>query len=194
MSRHGAWQHNLGLTLPHLSHTSLCRSSLRRPSIFARRSSLIARRSSLVARRSALARSTPCTPRLHLFGADLTGGAEAFKEAAKGCSSMIHLASVVNAANIKKKFATTEERNKFQVEASVAGTTAALEAAKYAGMRKVVVTSSVASISPTKAKQGPSLGDPACQPYDESDLNDVATMNSGVRCRCCRVCKVVDRA
>ncbi len=92
---------------------------------------------------------------------------------------MIHLASVVTAANIQKKFPTQEERNKFQVEASVAGTVAALEAAKAAGMRKVVVTSSVASISPTKAKMGRKLGDKDCQRYTETDLNDVSTMHEG---------------
>lgn len=104
-----------------------------------------------------------------LFPADL-GDEGAFDAAAKGCWGLLHLASVVVAHGTP-----AEE----QVRLASKGTLSALEAAKRGGVRSVVVTASTATISPSRGKLSADGLSWQGGPSDESQWNDVATLDFG---------------
>ncbi|GBG26543.1 3 beta-hydroxysteroid dehydrogenase type 4 [Hondaea fermentalgiana] len=77
---------------------------------------------------------------LELFEADILEP-KSFDQAAKGCSSMLHIASAVVTAGLNPQTV---------VDTAVAGTRAALDTAKKHQFKALVVTSSVATIFPDK--------------------------------------------
>ena len=101
---------------------------------------------------------------LHLFAADLRAD-RPFDAAMKGCSKLLHVASVVVNDGMS---------NAEQVQTAVKGTVSALEAALAEGVKDVVVTSSTATVQPTKAKIAAKNA-----PYTIEDVNDVATEDYG---------------
>lgn len=101
---------------------------------------------------------------LHLFAADLRAD-RPFDRAVKGCTKMLHVASVVVNDGMS---------NAEQVNTAVKGTESALEAARVAGVKDVVVTSSTATVQPTKEVIGGTK-----RPYTTQDVNDVATEDYG---------------
>ena len=101
------------------------------------------------------------------YKADLLDGAGAYAKVMDGCAGLLHVASP----------ATFSAENAYEsiVRPAVDGTIAVLEAAAAAGtFMSVVVTSSSTAVRPSKAKP-PGSG----KTYDESDWNDVATVNYG---------------
>lgn len=103
---------------------------------------------------------------LRLFQSDLMGE-DPFTEAFRGCWGVLHLASAV---------ARTSDDPMDTIRPAVRGTLKALESAKVAGMRVVVVTSSTASVGPTHAKRD---NKPGTDPYTVLDHNDVARLDFG---------------
>jgi len=103
--------------------------------------------------------------KLKLFKADLLQS-NPFDLAVKGCSGFLHVASPVIKGNMD---------NQEMVDSAVKGTLSALNAAYKARVKTMIITSSVASIAPSKAKQYTRLKD-CVYPYNESDWNDVSTL------------------
>jgi len=104
--------------------------------------------------------------KLKLFKADLLEPSP-FDLAVEGCSSFLHVASPVIQGGME---------NQQMLDSAVQGTLSALNAAQKGKVKTMVITSSVASISPSKAKAFTRLDD--CKyPYNESDWNDIATLD-----------------
>jgi len=109
---------------------------------------------------------------LKLFKADLLEP-NPFDLAVKGCTEFLHIASPVRLGKLEHQ----EERLDL-VDSAVKGTLSALNAAYKAKMRTMIITSSVASLAPSKAKDFIKLED--CKyPYNESDWNDLSTLEEG---------------
>jgi len=89
---------------------------------------------------------------------------DAFAEVVKGCWGVCHVASPVNLGTEGRK-----DPQKSYVEPAVKGTISLLEACQKNGVRNVVITSSVAILSPDPEKHGKS-------PYVETDRNKLATL------------------
>jgi len=105
--------------------------------------------------------------KLNLFKADLLDQ-NAFDLAAEGCSGFLHVASPVILPNASPAD---------YVKLAVQGTLSALNAARKANIKTIIITSSVASISPSKAKDWIKLQD--CKnPYNEDDHNDVSMLET----------------
>ncbi len=98
---------------------------------------------------------------LTLFSADLTRPGS-FDEAAQGCEGMIHVAASVRLA--------APDPQRQIVDPSVEGTKNVLDAATRAGVRRVVLTSSVAAVGSYRDSQD--------HPLTEDDWNDGATLQS----------------
>jgi len=99
---------------------------------------------------------------LKLFEASLTGK-DPFNKAISGCAGVLHIASAVMSPHIPPA--------EF-VDIAVSGTLSALEAAKKSKtVKRVVVTSSVASIYPTKSKIA------SGEAYGIDDWNEMATQD-----------------
>lgn len=92
-----------------------------------------------------------------------------FTEVTKGCVAMLHVASPAT-------WSTAVDPYEAIVRPAIEGTTSALKAAHAAGMKSVVITSSVAAVHPTAGKiaQGTDA-----EPFNEQDWNDVATLTYG---------------
>eukprot|EP00750_Incisomonas_marina_P003568 INCI13225.1.p1 GENE.INCI13225.1~~INCI13225.1.p1 ORF type:complete len:417 (-),score=79.73 INCI13225.1:586-1836(-) len=92
-----------------------------------------------------------------------------FTEVARGCVAMLHVASPAT-------WSSSVDPYEAIVKPAIEGTNSALKAAHAAGMKSVVVTSSVSAVRPTAEKiaQGTNA-----QPFDESDWNDVASLTYG---------------
>ena len=103
---------------------------------------------------------------LQLFQADLFEE-NAYDEAAKGCVGFIHVASIV----VKE-----DDDPQVQVNGATKGTVSALVAAKKANIKHVVVTSSVASLSPTVSRLQTKL-EHCDRAYDITDTNDYASLH-----------------
>jgi len=104
--------------------------------------------------------------KLKLFKADLLEP-NPFDLAVEGCSGFFHIASPVLKGNMD---------NQQMVDSAVKGTLSALNAAQEGKVKTMIITSSTASISPTKAKLFTKMED--CRfPYNDSDWNDVATLH-----------------
>jgi len=104
--------------------------------------------------------------KLKLFKADLLEPAP-FDLAVEGCSSFLHVASPVMQGDME---------NQQMLDSAVKGTLSALNAAQKANVSTMIITSSVASISPSTAKAFTRLDD--CKyPYNETDWNDKATLD-----------------
>ena len=108
--------------------------------------------------------------KLTLHAANLMD-ADPFSELSKGCDGMIHIASPVT-------FSKLEDPYESVVRPAIQGTLSAARAAKSAGMKVLVATSSVASISPSKAKIAAANWEDVA-PYTEDDWNDVAELDFG---------------
>lgn len=109
--------------------------------------------------------------KLKLFKADLLES-NPFDLAVEGCSGFLHIASPVNVANMDHK------EKVDLVDAAVKGTLSALNAAYKAKVRTMIITSSVVSLAPSKAKDFTKLED--CKnPYNETDWGDVCTLEEG---------------
>jgi len=103
---------------------------------------------------------------LKLFKADLLEP-NPFDLAVEGCSGFLHVASPVVQGDLE---------NQQMLDSAVQGTLSALNAAQKSKVKTMIITSSVASISPSKAKAFTRLND--CKyPYNESDWNDMATLD-----------------
>ncbi len=98
---------------------------------------------------------------LTLFSADLARPGS-FDEAARGCEGVIHVAASVRLA--------ARDPQRDIVDPSVEGTKTVLDAATRAGVRRVVLTSSVAAVG--------SYRDSHDHPLTEDDWNDGATLAS----------------
>ena len=107
----------------------------------------------------------PMGASLQLFQADLFEK-NAYDEAAKGCVGFMHVASVV----VKE-----DDDPQVQVNGAIMGTVSALVAAKKANIKHVVVTSSVASLSPTLSRLSTKL-EQCSRAYDVTDTNDYASL------------------
>jgi len=106
--------------------------------------------------------------RLILFKADLLEP-NPFDRAVEGCSGFFHIASPVMDAHVDKQRT---------VDAAIQGTLSALNAAQKGKVKTMIITSSVASMSMSKAKMNIKLED--CRyPYNVSDWNDVSTIDRG---------------
>jgi len=103
---------------------------------------------------------------LKLFKADLLEP-NPFDLAVEGCSSFLHVASPVVQGDLE---------NQQMLDSAVQGTLSALNAAQKSKVKTMIITSSVASISPSKAKAFTRLND-CTYPYNESDWNDMATLD-----------------
>ena len=89
----------------------------------------------------------PNAQNLTLVQADLLRP-ETFPQLLSGCSALIHVATpLYYPADGEPLFSTLEEANEKQVKPAVEGTRELLLAAAHAGVRKVVLTSSVAAMS-----------------------------------------------
>jgi len=100
---------------------------------------------------------------LEFMNADLDKDG-AFDEPAKGCWGVIHVASPVVQGTAGKK----NPKEQF-VEPAIKGTLSLLKGCKAAGVKRIVITSSVAIVSPDPQKHGKSA-------YTETDKNCVATL------------------
>jgi len=104
--------------------------------------------------------------KLKLFKADLLEP-NPFDLAVEGCSGFLHVASPVIQGDMN---------NQKMVDSAVKGTLSALNAAQKGKVKTMIITSSVASISRTKAKRYTRMED--CKyPYNESDWNDISTLD-----------------
>jgi len=88
----------------------------------------------------------------------------AFEEVVKGCWGVVHVASPVNGGSAGRK-----DPQNFYVEPAVRGTLGLLKACQAAGVKRIVITSSVAILSPDPEKHGK-------VPYTEADSNKVANL------------------
>jgi len=103
---------------------------------------------------------------LKLFKADLLEPSP-FDLAVEGCSAFLHVASPVIQGDMQ---------NQQMLDSAVKGTLSALNAAQKSKVKTMIITSSVASLSPSKAKSFIRMDD--CKyPYNESDWNDIATLD-----------------
>ena len=103
---------------------------------------------------------------LHLFNADLFAK-NAYDAAAQGCVAFLHVASVV----VKE-----DADPQVQVDGAVQGTLSALEASQKANIQHVVVTSSVAALSPTTTRLPMKLSE-CDRAYDTTDTNNYAHLH-----------------
>jgi len=103
---------------------------------------------------------------LKLFKADLLEP-NPFDLAVEGCSAFLHVASPVVQGDME---------NQKMVDSAVKGTLSALNAAYKAKVKTMIITSSVATIGRSKAKEWTRLED-CSNPYNETDWNDVSTFD-----------------
>jgi len=108
--------------------------------------------------------------KLKLFPAELVRSA--FDVAAKTCSSIL-ITAFPMVKGMADKNGSDPAFLKYQVDAGMQGSYAAMEVAKKFGLKKAVLTTSVATMCPTKAKNHLKLGD---TPYNEKDWNDLAAL------------------
>jgi nucleoside-diphosphate-sugar epimerase len=110
-------------------------------------------------------------PTVELFAADLLGGSEAFEKAMEGCTYVQHTASPF--------WLTCNDPQKDFVDPALKGTTSVMEAAVKAGIKRVVVTSSLAAVGPPQAwVTDPSKADKE-KVFTEDDWNTDSTLEAG---------------
>jgi len=108
---------------------------------------------------------------IELVEADLLGGSEAFEKAVEGCTYVLHTASPFKMS--------CDDPQKDFVDPALKGTETVVAAAKKAGVKKVVVTSSCAAIGPPQAwMKDPSAAD-AEKVFSEEDWNTDSTLQEG---------------
>jgi len=115
---------------------------------------------------------TECFPNIMLYEADLVkSGQEAFEKAMEGCDFVMHTASPFQN--------TVEDPQRDLVDPAVMGTTKVVSACIKMGIKRCVVTSSIAAVGPgMEWISDPSKADES-KVFNEEDWNTTSTLQNG---------------